>query len=252
MKNLNQETKHKEHLVEVFSSMQGEGKYVGCRQVFIRFASCNLHCRYCDTEFLPQNIPSCRFEDESGTGLFTFYPNPVDLFFIVEKIKKLFLTTKHQALSLTGGEPLLHTGAIAYIAKNIKLPLLLETNGTLVEELQSVLPYIDIISMDIKLPSTSGHELFSIHQKFLQVAKIKDVYVKLVVSSRVTDAEFLQAVKIIQEVGRKIPLYIQPLTTSNKEEKITAKKTGDLQLLALQYLEDVRIVPQTHVFLGQL
>ncbi|MCL5059022.1 MAG: 7-carboxy-7-deazaguanine synthase QueE, partial [Actinobacteria bacterium] len=34
---------------EIFSSVQGEGPYVGTRQIFIRFDGCNLSCRYCDT-----------------------------------------------------------------------------------------------------------------------------------------------------------------------------------------------------------
>ena len=31
---------------EIFSSVQGEGKYVGCRQLFIRLIGCNMDCPY--------------------------------------------------------------------------------------------------------------------------------------------------------------------------------------------------------------
>ena len=36
---------------EIFESIQGEGNYIGYNQLFIRFCKCNLHCKYCDTDF---------------------------------------------------------------------------------------------------------------------------------------------------------------------------------------------------------
>jgi len=39
------------NLSEIFSSIQGEGPYIGCKQIFIRFSDCNLDCDYCDTDF---------------------------------------------------------------------------------------------------------------------------------------------------------------------------------------------------------
>ena len=40
---------NKTYIAEVFSTIQGEGLTCGERQVFIRFALCNLKCDYCDT-----------------------------------------------------------------------------------------------------------------------------------------------------------------------------------------------------------
>ncbi|MEM4195978.1 MAG: 7-carboxy-7-deazaguanine synthase QueE, partial [Methanothermobacter sp.] len=44
-------------IMEVFSSIQGEGLLLGKRQIFIRFAGCNLNCSYCDTP--ESRDPSC-------------------------------------------------------------------------------------------------------------------------------------------------------------------------------------------------
>ncbi len=35
------------NIAEIFCSYQGEGIYVGQQQAFIRFAGCNLRCKYC-------------------------------------------------------------------------------------------------------------------------------------------------------------------------------------------------------------
>lgn len=37
---------------EIFYSLQGEGFYTGTAAVFLRFAGCNRHCDFCDTDHL--------------------------------------------------------------------------------------------------------------------------------------------------------------------------------------------------------
>ena len=46
---------------------------------------------------------------------------------------------------------------------------MLETNGTLYRQLKPILRYIDIVSMDMKLPSECGQNFFNDHARFPQV-----------------------------------------------------------------------------------
>ena len=97
-----------ENLIEIFSSIQGEGKYVGCRQIFVRFEGCNLACRYCDTENAPGAHPTCQIETHAGSRQFENVANPLSAQDVAAHIKRLLAETPHQAVSFTGGEPLLH------------------------------------------------------------------------------------------------------------------------------------------------
>lgn len=228
------------NLIEIFSSVQGEGKYIGCRQIFIRLANCNLHCAYCDTNFAETEL--CNVEDN-------FIKNPVTVEQVASVIKNLNSVAPAHSISFTGGEPLLNTNFIAAVAaqvKNFGLKIFLETNGTLAGELEKILDVVDIISMDIKLPSVTGKNFFDRHREFLKVAAQKDLYVKIVISAETSDTEFDAAINLIAEVSEKILLILQPVTPVGKIQAAGAEKILSLQARALKVLEDVRVIPQAH------
>lgn len=242
------------NLVEVFSSIQGEGPYLGVRQVFLRFAGCNLNCVYCDTKH--DTTSRYRVETVPGTGHFGWFPNPA-------RIKRLAQIINNygkcvHSISFTGGEPLLNPEFIAGLCTYLRsgdYKFYLETNGTLPEELAAVLPFIDIISMDIKLPSTSGYgEMWQVHREFLQTAAQKETFVKIITASNTPDDEIIRACEVIRDVDSGIPLIIQPITPTNGNvgDNPSVLQLLKQQQLAMQYIRDVRVIPQTHRFLGQL
>ena len=83
-------------IIEIFSSIQGEGLLIGERQIFVRFAGCNLDCSYCDTK----NSQSANV----GTMMSVNQ--------VLDEIKKL-RTDDLGSISYTGGEPMLHADFIA-------------------------------------------------------------------------------------------------------------------------------------------
>lgn len=237
---------------EVFSSIQGEGPYVGFRQLFVRFSGCNLHCNYCDTS--QQALPprTARLEKMAASEIFQSAANPVDLNSLGDHCRKLLAQVPHHSVSFTGGEPLCHVPALLALAPKLPVKHYLETNGTLPEELSQVLSLMDIISMDIKLPTSTGENLFPLHREFLRVAAAKEVFVKIVVTAEATLDEFQEAVALIAAQDRAIPLILQPVTTPAGKNGCSKQKLWSFWNAAAQKLETVRMIPQVHLALGLL
>jgi len=243
-------------LIEIFSSIQGEGDLIGRRQVFIRFAGCNLECQYCDTN-VGINAGICRMELTPGRLDFQEISNPVDMSKVGELLRRWERgwPNVHHSISLTGGEPLLHVEILHEWLPQLKqiLPIHLETNGVLHLALSRVINQIDTISMDIKLPSSSGvKHLWDDHIRFLEVAVQKNVSVKIVVNSLTEYWEIQRAAGIIKAVDELIPLIIQPETAEDLSIRISAVGLFELQEIAAEIIPDVRIIPQTHRFIGLL
>lgn len=239
-------------LIEMFSSVQGEGRYVGCRQLFVRFEGCNLNCQYCDTENAPGMHLLCNIETYPGARRFSEVINPMDAAEVAAHINRFLTELPHQAVSFTGGEPLLHAGFLAELLPLINCKCFLETNGTLVQELKKILPLVDIISMDIKLPQVTGRELWEEHRRFLTLAKTKDVYVKLVVPGDIREEDFKRAVDLVAEIDDSILFILQPVTPMNGVPAADPGYVLELQQQALSKLQDVRVIPQTHRMMNQL
>ena len=95
-------------LVEIFESLQGEGRNTGRPCVFVRFAGCNLACPWCDTDVAK------RFSLSLG-----------DLLSEIEQFKA-------KSVILTGGEPTIREGMPGLVAalKAAGYWIAVETNGT--------------------------------------------------------------------------------------------------------------------------
>ncbi len=241
-------------LVEIFSSSQGEGPLIGCRQVFIRFCGCNLECAYCDTDHVRD--PLCKIETAPGSQAFDTIDNPVPLDRIIALLKHWEddYPGLHHSISLTGGEPLHHGNILSHWLPELRLllPIFLETNGTQPSILASLIDDIDYISMDMKLASVCGFETpWNLHKDFLNKSEGKITCVKVVVDVNTPAKEINTAAEMVAALVPDAPLIIQPLTKNNAIH-ISANRLLELQAIALKRHKDVRIIPQTHRFLALL
>jgi organic radical activating enzyme len=249
-------------LVEIFSAIQGEGLNVGTRQLFIRFALCDLRCHFCDSSHTWSIPKECRIERTPGHRDFENHPNPVPLPVLLQWVDRQNQPSLHDSISLTGGEPLLHAPFLVEFLPDLRqltgLPIYLETGGHRPEQLAMVLPYLDSVGMDIKLKSVSGEDRWQAHAEFLQLCKTSqvEVFVKLIVDRHTDPAELEQAAQLVADVSAKIPVFLQPVTPLEESIQPVLPPSPE-QVLAWQSLmkrtlKQVRVVPQTHKMMGQL
>jgi organic radical activating enzyme len=119
-----------------------------------------------------------------------------------------------------------------------------------------VLPFVDVIAMDMKLPSATGCSHWPTHKAFLErICRDggKIVFVKIVVDERTRLHEIEAAADLVASVDRGICLVLQPDGTvffspgSRKSERDRLLELlMSCQKLALGYLQDVRVIPQCH------
>ncbi|MDD5174512.1 MAG: 7-carboxy-7-deazaguanine synthase QueE [Candidatus Omnitrophica bacterium] len=228
----------KAEITEIFSSMQGEGIFVGARQIFVRFKECNMACGFCDT---PNEGPAKEY-------------SPSAVMNAIKSLEKF--KGPHHSVSLTGGEPLVYVEFLKSM-----LPLLnregfktyLETNGTLPKELESVIDLIDIVAMDFKLPSSTGDRAYwNEHLEFLRIAMRKKVFVKSVVTTDTKKEDVEEAVRLIRGVNKKIPFIMQPATpVKNFDKRPGGNRLLEFLDIALKNeVENSRVIPQMHKILG--
>ena len=107
-------------LVEIFESLQGEGRNTGRPCVFIRFAGCNLKCPWCDTDVAKKFSASL---DEILAELGQY---------------------RTKSVILTGGEPTIQKGMPELVAalKQGGYWIGVETNGTVAADWLQFVDYV--------------------------------------------------------------------------------------------------------------
>lgn len=176
---------------EIFYSIQGEGKWTGFPNIFIRTTGCNLRCSYCDT----------KYAYTEGTEK------------TINEITKEIKRYNCKKICITGGEPLQQKEIIELINHliNCKYNIIVETNGSL--KIDSLIDKKKlIISLDIKTPSSEMHK-----KMFLQNINIlrKKDQLKFIIKNR-KDYEF--AKKIIKKFKPKCDVFFQPVWITNPKK----------------------------------
>ena len=195
---------------EIFYSLQGEGKWMGLPNIFIRTTGCNLRCSFCDTTYAYERGEEMDVEE------------------IINKIQKY----PCNYVCVTGGEPLLQekTTELIDVLLEKDYMICLETNGSI--DIESLVGKKSLlISLDIKCPSSTMHEKMNFNN--ISLLSCND-QLKFIIQNR-GDYEF--AKKIIKRYKPQSTIFFQP---------VWGTKLKELSSWVLDDGLDVRIGLQLH------
>lgn len=241
------------YLSEIFASFQGEGSRAGQRHLFVRFAGCNIRCRWCDTPDSLVKVASCRVDYPGGGS--DVLANPVS----VEQLASILARALEEdpsiaMIAITGGEPMVQSVFLAEWLRRVPpaRPCLLETNAMFASALPEVLPGISIVSADVKLPSNTGEPaLWDRHREFLQACGQTETYVKMPVDAGTDPSEVIRAATLVAEAAPGAILYVQPVSDPQTNAwTIGVGRLAELAALAATHVADTRVLPQIHKLVG--
>ncbi len=239
-------------LIEVFHSIQGEGRFVGMPMVFVRVATCPLRCSYCDT--VSSYVAPARATLGAGAAARS-EANPVTAARTAELVREVAAAAgpvRLPRVSITGGEPLVFPAFVRGLGRLVRGEggsCHLETAAIDAAALAQCIDQVDHVSADYKLPSTlAGQDHGAAHVGCCEVALAagRTLDVKIVLTATATDAEFDRALHQLAPFAAGMLLVLQPVTPCLRAT--APLPTARLERFVAVATErfDVRVLPQVH------
>jgi len=217
-------------VVEIFTSIQGEGVRVGHLSTFVRLALCNLRCAWCDTTYAWKKGVMQAPQHLSVPSILRHVTMP--------------------DVVLTGGEPLLHDLApLLDVLSNTFVTI--ETNGTFYKPH----PSVGLYSLSPKFGSSGHQPDFDVLEQYLRLESGR-LQLKFVVG----DLEDVSELKVILEnIGASIgsvPIVVQPVGNEGEARDVICERMR--HILEGAFLIDpfwsrlnLRLLPQLHRLIWQ-
>ena len=188
-------------IVEIFYSLQGEGKFVGRPSIFIRVGGCNLTC----PAFSSHGCDSFYAVDRKYESSWKF----MSIAEIINEIEKYY----HCDIVLTGGEPTLYYKKLYPIIKKFK-NITIETNATIDIDFVNYPEYKNVtFAMSVKLSNSGETYNKRINKKAIKniAIKAKNSFFKFVIDKDLND----EIKDITQNLNNDI--YCMPLGETKEE-----------------------------------
>lgn len=229
-------------VLEVYTTFEGEGTFIGTPRVLARVSGCGIGCTYCDT---PHSW-SVTGNKRSSVTLMRLDD------FVAEIAEK---AGSVREVSITGGEPLHYPQQLIYVANKLRhlgFRTSLETGGVIFNEV--VFREFDHLSIDIKGPN-SGVELTPDQIRLLIDWEYRHQGTQLkMVFSCLEDLEWLERnfYPILNPPDdRHIrPIVLTPVAGISSIDATVANNLVDLVINQWNKRYHIRVIAQMHKWLG--
>lgn len=207
-------------IVEIFQSVQGEGKNIGVPSIFVRFFGCTLRCTFngksCDTPYAVREDNSVLMSIKDVAGMITYFTATNIVF--------------------TGGEPTLFQPFIYNLIRHLQdtkgrhyYTFEIETNGTI--PIKDELAWlINQFNVSVKLESSNQDVGFNekrINHKALKSFIPGKTYFKFVMSSKYDMKEILD----LHTIYQNFPVYLMPQGVTREEILENSEQVVQLALV---------------------
>ncbi|MGC8942403.1 MAG: 7-carboxy-7-deazaguanine synthase QueE [Sulfurihydrogenibium sp.] len=204
-------------VVEIFRTVEGEGRWVGLPVVFIRLEGCNLRCSWCDTTY--------SYDGKSYTVK--------NLYDILSQVKQYNL----KRVCITGGEPFMteNLDVLVKVLLDEGFYVFIETNGTMWNE-----KFREIKKDNLYITCSPKPPFYFVNKNILPyISELKFVVDENLSVNHIIKPEFT-------EILKNDIIVLQP--ESNKPEMV--EKALKIQDKLLKLGIESRIIPQCHKVLG--
>ena len=239
-------------LVELFWSVQGEGRFVGVPMAFLRTATCPIRCLYCDTthSYTAQSHGSIEGQPSE--------PNPVSAERAAALLQQLpaARVARPPRVSMTGGEPLVFPGFVRAVGALVRphgWRVHLETAALDPAALAHCIDEIDHLSADYKLPGTLRSGFYGPqHVECCALAARAGITVdvKLVLTADLQVEAFAQALRDLLPLQSHVLIVLQPVTPhGDVTQRLPDAVLQHCIAATAAHGFDFRVLPQAHKIL---
>ncbi|MCX7739175.1 MAG: 7-carboxy-7-deazaguanine synthase QueE [Hydrogenothermaceae bacterium] len=204
---------YKVKVVEIFRSVEGEGKWVGLPVVFVRLEGCNLRCSWCDTAY--------SYDGKSYREL------------SVDEVLEEVSNFNVRRVCITGGEPFFSKNLHILVERLVEdgYTVFIQTNGTLWNDNFSSLNWGKIYIICSPKPP-----FYFVHKNLIPyIRELKFVVDENLDLSHIFKDDY-------RDILKTDVVILQP--ESNRKEMV--QKALGLQDKLLRFGVESRIIPQCH------